>query len=124
MSRAAVKNPDRRREMREIEIPVNVRPLLEPGSRAYTMGGCRIICSQQRAGWHLSVSRTDRLPTWEELRDARYELVPDAATMALLLPPRAEYVNVHEFCLQMYEIPGEYIEQHQDRLPAQDRKIL
>lgn len=116
MSRAAVRNPDRRRELRELPIPSNVRKLLEPGSRAYTMGGCRIIVSQQRAGWHLSVSHETRMPTWEEVRDARYALVPDEATMALLLPPRAEYVNVHEFCLQMYEIPREYIDEQQDRL--------
>ena len=40
----------------------------------------------------------------------------DEATMALLLPPRAEYVNVHDYCLQMYEIPGEYIAAHQEAL--------
>lgn len=116
MSRAALKAPDRHRELVEVEIPAHVRPLLEPGTRAYRMGGCRVFVSQQRAGWHLSISRENRLPSWEEVRDARYELVPDEATMALLLPPRSEYVNVHEFCLQLYEIPGEYIERHQDRL--------
>jgi hypothetical protein len=116
VSKAALRNPDRPRQLRELEIPHSLRLLLEPGSRAFTMGPCRIIVSQQKAGWHLSVSRPDRLPTWEEVRDARYALIPDEATMALLLPPRSEYVNVHEYCLQMYEIPGEYIEQHQDRL--------
>lgn len=115
MSRAAVQNPDRRRDFREIHIPPNIARMLEPGSRAYRMGGCYSICSQQKVGWHLSVSRDDRLPSWEEVRDARYELIPDEATMALLLPPRSEYVNVHEFCLHLYEIPGEYIEHHQDR---------
>jgi hypothetical protein len=116
MSRGALKNPDRQRRLVEIEIPAHVRVQLEPGSRAYRMGSCQIICSQQRAGWHLSISRTDKLPSWEEVRDARYELIPDGATMALLLPPRTEYVNVHEFCLQLYEIPSEYITDHQDRL--------
>jgi hypothetical protein len=116
VSRAALTNPDRRRELHEVEIPPNVKPLLEPGSRAYLMGRCRIIVSQQKAGWHLSISKPDHLPSWEEVRDARYALVPDEATMALLLPPKGEYVNVHEYCLQMYEIPAEYIEQKQDRL--------
>lgn len=116
MSRAATKNPDRNRQIREVEIPAKVAALLEPGSKAFFMGRCRIIVSHQKAGWHLSISKPDKLPTWEEVRDARYALVPDEATMALLLPPSAEYVNVHDFCLQMYEIPGEYIEQHQDRL--------
>lgn len=116
MSRAALKNVDRQREYRELEIPPQAAALLEPGSRAFVSSGCRIIVSQQKAGWHLSISHAKRLPTWEEVRDARYALIPDEATMALLLPPMAEYVNVHEFCLQMYEIPAEYIEQHQDRL--------
>jgi hypothetical protein len=116
MSRAAVANPDRRRDLREVPVPARVMALLEPGSRAYRMGGCGIICSQQRTGWHLSVSRDDRLPSWEEVRDARYALVPDEAVMALLLPPRSEYVNVHEYCLQMYEIPRDYIDELQDRL--------
>lgn len=97
-------------------IPPDVQRLLEPGSRAFRMGRCQIIVSEQAAGWHLSVSRPDRLPTWEEVRDARYALVPDEATMALLLPPRSEYVNVHDYCLQLYEIPGEYIAERQDRL--------
>jgi hypothetical protein len=116
VSRAALKNPDRKRELREIAIPPEVVALLEPGSRAFVMGGCRIIVSRQKPGWHLSISKADRLPSWEEVRDARYALVPDEATMALLLPPRSEYVNVHEYTLQLYEIPGEYIERQQDRL--------
>lgn len=120
MSREAIGNPDRKRGLHEIAIPPHVSAMLEPGSRAYLMGGCHIIVSRQRAGWHLSISRENRLPTWEEVRDARYELIPDGATMALLLPPRSEYVNVHEFCLQMYEIPGEYIERHQDRLVGEE----
>jgi hypothetical protein len=116
VSRAAVSNPDRRREIKEIGIPPATKALLEPGTRAFRMGGCHILVSRQKVGWHLSVSHPERLPTWEEMRDARYTLVPDQATMVLLLPPKSEYVNVHEFCLQMYEIPSEYIEQHQDRL--------
>jgi hypothetical protein len=116
VSRAALDNPDRRRELRELEIPADVRALLEPGSRTYMMGACRIIVSQQRAGWHLSISRAKRLPSWEDVRDARYALIPDEALMALLLPPRDEYVNVHEFCLQLYEIPRAYIDELQDRL--------
>ena len=63
--------------------------------------------------WHLSIShRTNahppqpgRLPTWEEIAEARYRFVPDEAQMALFLPPRAEYVNVHETTMQMWEVP-------------------
>jgi hypothetical protein len=116
MSKAATKNRDRRREYRRVEIPPHVAALLEPGSQAYVSSGCRIIVSQQKAGWHLSITHPRHLPSWEDVRDARYAFIPDDVTMALLLPPRSEYVNVHEFCLQMYEIPSEYIEDLQDRL--------
>lgn len=116
MSRGALKNPDRQRTLRPVEIPQNVAQFLEPGTNCYRMGRCQILVSRQQVGWHLSISRPDRLPTWEEARDARYELIPDDATMALLLPPRSEYINVHEYCLQLYEIPSEYIERKQDRL--------
>jgi hypothetical protein len=109
VSRGALKNPDRRRELRELPIPPAVAALLERGTRAYRLGRCQILCSHQAVGWHLSISRPDRLPSWEEIRDARYALIPDEATMACLLPPRAEYVNVHEFCMQLYEVPGEYV---------------
>jgi hypothetical protein len=116
MSRGAVANPDRRRELREVPIPAALALTLEPGTRAFRFGGCRVLLSKQRAGWHLSISRSDRLPSWEEVRDARYALIPDDATMVMLLPPRREYVNVHEFCFQLYEIPASYIEEEQDRL--------
>jgi hypothetical protein len=106
VSRAATRNPDRRRELREMPLG-EAAPLLTPGSKAYRMGRCQIIVSQKDDGWHLSISRTDRLPSWEELRDARYELVPDGVTMAMLLPPRSQYVNVHDYCLHLYEVPGE-----------------
>jgi hypothetical protein len=116
VSRAALKNPDRKRTFHEIEIPSYLRDILEPGTRAFLMARCRILVGEQKAGWHLSISKQDKLPSWEEVRDARYELIPDEATMALLLPARSEYVNVHEFTLQMYEIPAEYIADYQDRL--------
>lgn len=116
MSRGATRNPDRRRELREIPIPARVAALIEPDSRAFVMSGCRILVSQQRVGWHLSISREDRLPSWEDVRDARYALIPDEAVIVMLLPPRDEYVNVHEYTLQLYEIPAEYIADKQDRL--------
>ena len=116
MSRGAVSNPDRRRELRPIPIPRDVARLLQPGTRGYRMGACQILVSQVETGWHLSITRRDRLPDWEEVRDARYALVPDEAVMAMLLPPRDQYVNAHEFCLQLYEVPAAYLEA-KERLP-------
>jgi hypothetical protein len=73
-------------------------------SRAATIDECMVIVSYEPNGWHLSISHPSRNPTWEEIRTARYELVPDQVKMAMILPPKAEYVNVHEFCFHLYEI--------------------
>lgn len=57
--------------------------------------------------WHLSVSCSDRYPTWEEMKDARYSLLPDDVYMAQILPPKAEYVDLHPNCFHWYETGAE-----------------
>ena len=62
--------------------------------------------------WHLSIShrtnervpRPGRYPTWDEISDARYQFIPDSVTMAMLLPPRAEYVNAHPTTFHLWEV--------------------
>lgn len=57
--------------------------------------------------WHLSISHPDRYPTWDEIAGARYDLLPDGCTLAMLLPPRAQYVNAHPNVFHLHEInPG------------------
>jgi hypothetical protein len=73
-----------------------------------------------RLGWHLSISHRSsqlvtsggnpmpgRIPTWEEICEARYRFVPDEVYMAMILPPRAEYVNVHPTTMHLHEIEGD-----------------
>lgn len=80
---------------------------LEPGTRVYRMGKVKIFVSPPTAyaGWHVSISHPDRYPTWDEVAAAWYGLVPDAdrRTGAMLLPPKAEYINIHNFCFQVLE---------------------
>jgi hypothetical protein len=75
---------------------------------AYQKGDCSIIVAREIQGgplrWHLSISCSNRLPTWEELRDARYALLPDDATMVMILPPKKDYVNLHDYCFHLHEI--------------------
>ena len=75
----------------------------------YQRGPCRVLLSgpqeRGRIGWHFSISCADRNPTWEEQRDARYELIPDAVYMVSILPPKSEYVNVNPFTLS-YDTGG------------------
>ena len=79
---------------------------LEPGTLAFGKGECLIFLSRhpKNGAYHLSISCKNRLPTWDELHDARYDLIPDDVTMAMILPPKAEYVNVHEFCFHIYQV--------------------
>lgn len=54
--------------------------------------------------WHMSLSRAERYPTWDEQRDARYELLPDVAYVAQVLPPEGQYVNLHPNTFHWYEM--------------------
>ena len=59
-----------------------------------------------RIRWHLSISHPTRYPKWDEIKEARYKFLPDEVTMAQILPPRGEYVNVHPNCFHLHEIDG------------------
>lgn len=54
---------------------------------------------------HISISHKKRLPTWDEVKEAR-TLAPDNMTMAMILPPESEYVNIHNFCFHLWETRG------------------
>jgi len=72
------------------------------GGAAYTLGEIKIIVTRDPAGengallWHLSISRPKRHPSWDEIKAARYRLLPHDKTFAMLLPPPEQYVNVPE----------------------------
>ena len=86
---------------KEIKSPV-------PYCKAYRWGDCQVFVGQEPIiGWHLSVSVPYRYPTWDEIAAARYDLVPDEVTMAMFLPPRAEYVNIHNNCFHLHEYHDE-----------------
>lgn len=49
-------------------------------------------------------TRPGRYPTWNEIVDARYLFCPKDRTMAMLLPPQEEYVNIHATTFHLWEI--------------------
>lgn len=63
-------------------------------------------------GCHLSIShrtnhnppRPGRNPRWSEIKEARYLFCPPDVTMAMLLPPEDEYINVHETTFHLHEV--------------------
>lgn len=68
--------------------PEGVRALM-----AWKMGDCQVVRFRDSDGLHMAISCDQRMPTWDEIKTARYRLLPDDATFALLLPPRAEYID-------------------------------
>lgn len=91
---------------REIEAP---RLPHNGPTRAYQKGPCRVLVSQEdhkngKPRWHLSISCADRYPGWNEIKDARYSLLPLGLTFAQILPPPQEFVNIHPNCFHLWEI--------------------
>lgn len=54
-------------------------------------------------GWeHVSVSRFDRCPTWEEMCLVKDEFWGPEEAVMQLHPPHSEYVNRHPYCLHLW----------------------
>ena len=85
------------------------------GAKRYRLGACNILVDRiegRERGvivrrWHLSISHPARYPSWDEIKEARYALLPDDCTMAMLLPPKSQYVNIEETCFHLHEIERE-----------------
>jgi hypothetical protein len=87
-------------------LPPEVREAMQRGTRCFTSTECNaqvLVSRSAEFGWHLSISHPWRYPTWDEIAAARYALVPDAVTMAMVLPPSDEYVNLHPNCFHLHE---------------------
>jgi hypothetical protein len=70
----------------------------------FRMGSCRILISKDAGLWHMSISRSDRSPSYDEIKKARYMFLPNEITVAQLFPPKEEFVNLHPFCHHLWEI--------------------
>lgn len=70
------------------------------------LDGCTVIVTIDAGSYHMSIAHTKRYPTWDEIKKARYMYCPSNITMAMMLPPLEEYVNVHKNCFHLWEIKG------------------
>jgi hypothetical protein len=52
----------------------------------------------------MGISHKNRLPTYDELKEARYKYCADVPYMAQIFPPESEFINLHPFCLHLWEI--------------------
>jgi hypothetical protein len=74
--------------------------------RSHTLGECSVLVTREHGLWHLSIAHPQRYPTWDEIAEARYRLLPGDVTAALILPPKGQYINFHKNCFQVLEIKG------------------
>lgn len=73
--------------------------------KTYALGECSVIVSHDLGEkWHLSIAHHERYPHWDEIAEARYRLLPPDVTMAILLPPEEQWINLHKNCFQMHQI--------------------
>jgi hypothetical protein len=100
-------------KLRWRELPPRAdEPLINAANsyvRQYTLGECTVLVTRESGRWHLSIAHRLRYPTWDEVAEARYRAIPDDVWMALHLPPRGEYVDLHPNCFQLIQAaaPGE-----------------
>lgn len=51
---------------------------------------------------HVSCSRPNRLPTWQDVRRVKDVFIGKDRRAIQVLPPAAEYVNIHPHCLHLW----------------------
>ena len=83
---------------REIEVPDMI------GIKVFRKNRLQAFVSIDAGRLHMSISHRQRYPTWDEIKDARYALLPHDITMAQFLPPPSRYINVHPNCFHLWEV--------------------
>lgn len=73
------------------------------GERIYRQGECTVRHRQDNGKHALSISHPDRYPTWDEVTEAKYRLIPNVH-MVMPLPAPDEYLNLHPYMFNLFEI--------------------
>jgi hypothetical protein len=55
-----------------------------------------------KAWLHVSCSRRDRLPSWEDLKFVKETFIGESNYAYQIFPPKSQYVNIHPYCLHLY----------------------
>lgn len=69
----------------------------------YKFKGKMVFVNIEQGAWHLSASANHTLGYYE-LKEIRYNFLPNRISAAQIFPPREEFINVHENCFHLYEI--------------------
>lgn len=71
-------------------------------SGAFQFSGLRIIVSNGMGWDHVSVSRHDRCPTWDEMEAVKRWFLKPAETAMQLHVPESDHINKHPHCLHLW----------------------
>lgn len=62
-----------------------------------------VVVASEGEGWeHVSVSRKDRCPTWEEMCEVKSLFWDDEDAVMQLHPPKSTWVSNHPYCLHLW----------------------
>ncbi|GEM_PF-2959807 len=53
---------------------------------------------------HVSISREDRYPSWEEILEVKEHFFGDVDCM-MVMPKKEDYVNIHRNCFHVWQMP-------------------
>lgn len=68
--------------------------------------GKDVLVTLDGGKWHLSAS-TNHPIGYYEMKELRYEFLPDGIRAAQIFPPRSEFVNISENCYHLFEIDSD-----------------
>lgn len=57
---------------------------------------------------HASMSHSDHDPSWATIKLVRECLFPMDMDVGMILPRRADYVNIHQHCFHLWQLPQEW----------------
>lgn len=75
-----------------------------PIGKPFAFGKCTVLITKDNGKWHLSISKPNASPSYNEIKEARYRFLPDDVYMAQIFPPKGEFVNIHPYCHHLYEL--------------------
>ena len=65
------------------------------------------VIASDGLGWeHVSVSRSDRTPTWDEMCQIKGLFWDEEDCVVQYHPAKADYVNIHNHCLHLWRTEG------------------
>lgn len=94
-----------------VAVPKERKPAGVKGWVAWRMGECLVHRFRDFEGLQLVVSHASRYPTWDEIKTARYRLLPLGVAYALILPPPDEYVDDprNRYVFQLVSVKRDYL---------------